>query len=915
MRARQEPLVFAVAALLLAALTWRLFSGGESALRGGARGEKAEGLKHYRAPDPAVALPSASATPPLARELFAPPSDTSPLPPLELIEPPRERLPALLPPTDPGPAPRAYGRLLRSRLEPVDLPDLFAQEEPEEVDPDAFLQLGGQGARRPALVPGAASKAQEPLVESPEERQARIQGYRRRYDWVQRGPGELWFGRIENEDRYGLKTDPARASEPLLFVRLNPDTGGEFYENIGAPPLPLERGSISDFDFAATVANEIEVRARRIGPELSRGSFDQALQLASYCVEKRLEAPRALAIAEELYRSAAAYDPKDPIPRLGLARCLEAAFRFEDAYAEYGELLASFGHREEVHVRLAQLEERFLLFDQAEQRLREAFAMNQGSWISRFALGRFLAHRGRYEEAVEHLRVANKNAPQEPDLLYVRVAIRTNLADALLALGEVTEAQAMYRSALSADAGHERARAGLLATEIFGADSEANIDGAPVADEPGAGFELLLARGVAALVRGEHEAARNAFRLAAEADPLREHEALGALSFLAESTGNAEEALRLAEEALQRDPTSPYALYQRGRLLGLQDDYEGARAALLAALEQELDFEDALVSLGEMAFRSGRFEDAERYLERALSIDDKRAEVQALRGLNLLRLNSLAGARTAFERALALVPDDPTGTAGLAWCVYLEGNPHEALIQLANIEERRRSEPEGDPWRTWARAQILRLQDHLQKVEWRDSFNRKRLANGWTPRGEDAGPIVTMAEGAVQVNGLFTKSGEVLVQRELPAGVFVSFEASLWIEPGKDKAQRIGLFARRERPRRGNQSEVIAEASVSRHKEGGVQVRFVRSQQATEILDMGQPFPVGRWVRLKLVRSGESSESAVTLFLDGIPLVSDVAMASLGQTTTPLLFGLFVEGETGREVAVKMDDASVVHRK
>ncbi len=907
MKLRQEPLVFLVAVLGLGAMGARLFGGGETALRGGSKSSQAAERERFVAPDPAVAAPN-GALPPLERELFLPPRDTAPLPPLELVEPPRERLAVLLPPTEPGPAPAAYGKLLRRALPAVELPELFAETESSEagLEDEAFFDLAGRDEEKPALVPGGPAPSQDPFADlTPAERTELVAGWKRRYDWVQRGPGELWFGRIVNPERYGLEIDPARADEALQFVRLDPATGRETYSKIGAPPLPLERASIVAFGFAETVANEIELGAGRIGAELTRGSFEEALVLAQYCIQKRLDAPRALAIAEELFRRAAAYDPKDPLPRLGLARCLEAAFRFEDAFTVYQELLAAFPHREEVHVALADLEGRFLMHEQAEARLRAALAMNQGSWISRFGLGRHLVARGNAREAVEHLKVANQTAPQAPELLPVRVAIRTTLADAHFALGELAEAEAAYRSALSADAGHERAQAGLLATQTL-AGKAAPAEAAGGAD---AGFELLLARGVAALAEGRHEAARDALRLAAAADPLRAHRALSALSVLAEVTGNGEEALRLADEALERDPTQPFALFQKGRLLGRADDYEGARAALLAALEQELDFEDALVALGDMAFRLGQFEDAERYLERAAAIAASRPEVHGLRGLNLLRLGSVAAAKAAFERALELQRADPTAIAGLAWCLYLEGDPQEALIRIADIAEQRRNAPAGDPWRSWADAQMARLQAHLSKVEWRDTFARKRLANGWQTN-ESAGPTVGLDEGTVEIAGVFQKSGNARVYRQYDGGEFLSFEADLWIDAAKANAS-IGIFAARERARR-DDTEVIAEAAVLRHKEGSVQLRFVRQGQAPALQDMQQPFPTGRWVRVKLERLGQSNEAGVTLFLDGIPLVENHPMPALAQSKTPLLVGLFVEGDTGREVAVRMDNVSIV---
>jgi len=919
MRLRQEQTVFVFAACLLGFLLYRSLGETSSTIRGGGRRSEAE-FQSYAPPRVPLALPETGFAPPLARELFQPPRDTRPLPPLPLAEPPPIVVKGLLPPTDPGPSPQAFGGLLRSGIAPLDLPALFDEvtDEGDLSTDEVFLGMAERDAQeRPrTLINPERDKDPDPYTnETDEERRARFEGYRTRYDWITQATGPE-FGRIENEDRYGLEIDESRRDEPILWVRLNPDTGRSWYANIETGAHPVDREQILDFGLAKTASNEFEVRLLELGPKISRGTYDEALSFAGECVRRRLEAPRALEIAEGVYRRAAAFDAEDPIPRLGLAWCYESGFRFEEAFEEYNRLLQQFSHREEVHVRLARLEERFLLFDEAEARLRQALSMDRSSWAARFGLGGFLARRGRHEEAVEHLEVAKRNAPGDPNLIHIRVAIRALLADTYFALGRLGDAEPLYTQAINADPHHERSRAGLMALAFTGkpravaASASAGVETA--AEE---GFATLLAHGISLLHEGSEESmaeARTQFELAMDADPLRGDLALCALSYLAELTGHPEEALGYAEQARERNPTNAYALFQIGRLRGQQDDYDGAREALLAALEQELDFEDALVSLGEVAFRLGEFEDAERYFERAVGLNDKRDEVHTLRGLNHLRLGAVADARADFEAAIALDPENATAAGGAAWCTYLEGDSEQAVNQLAAIDDRRRGFDKEDPWRVWARAQMVRIQDHLEKVEWLDSFDRTRLLNDWQTREGD-GPIVSMDEGTVKIEGSFSKSGGVArVYRDYPASLFVSLEADVWIDPSTDNV-RAGLFIARELRRR-NDNEIVAEAAVLRHTEGGVQVRFVRSAQENDVRDMEQPFPTGEWVRLRIERTGEASESAVTVSMDGIPLVENEPMASLGRASTPLLVGLFAEGDIGRQVLMKMENCAVVHR-
>lgn len=918
MRIKQEQLVFVVTLLAVGGLSWQLFSGGGKKATSGASGDKAE-LPRYQPPSVDRALPD-EAPVSFGRGFFSPPRDTFPLPPLGLIEPPREALASLLPPTVPGPEPRMFGKLLRRTVEPANVPDLFEETlaaGDDAFDDDPFFSAGagsrgssGGGSRLGNLAAAVGADDGGVLEEdmTPAERAALVEGYRRRYDWMLMRSGQNRFGRIENPNRYGLKTDEERADEPFVFVEVDARTGSELRARVNDGTVTVARDGVVQWGFAETFANEIEVRRLELGDKLSRGTFRSAMDLADECVRRWLEAPRALEIAQEFYEAAAKFDTEDPAPRLGLARCQEAAFHFEDAFETYQGLLDDFNHRAEVHARFGSLEARWLATERAEERMRHAVQIDRNNFEARWTLGRFLLSQGRAAEAIEHLEAAQRSAPGDPSRLHDRVSVRTDLGSALLATADLEGAAKSFDQALNGDASFQRARAGQLAVELLsGAATESTG-----AEAGTALFELLLTEGVAAIVRGSHEEARDQLLRAVDTDPLRASWAYAALSYLAEVTGNQSQAETYVEEALTANPKNAYALFQKGRLLGLADDFDGAREALTAALEIELDFEEALVALGDMAFRLGRFEDAERYLQRAVELAEGRADVHSLRGMNFLRLDRVVDALESFEQARSIDRQSMPARAGRAWCTYLMGDPTEALVQLGQMVDNLRGASDDDPMKAWANAQIDRITDHQQKESWTDGFDRKKLINDWRTR-EAYGPIVGMLDGAVRIEGVHDTSGTTLVWREYPSSLFVSLEADVWIEA--DSNVRAGIFISRERTRRNKEPEIISEGSISRHRDGGVQVRVQKSGTDPLLVDMEQKFTAGEWVRLRIERTGESSASRLAFSLDGIPLIEGVGMPGIGRASTPLMVGLFAEGEPGRKIDVRMDNVEVVYRR
>ena len=926
MKLRQEQIVFLVALLLLAFLAWRVVGKEGAARRGGTGGSDPAELVRYPAPDLEVALQRETTFQPLQRDLLSPPSDTRPLPPLGIIEPPRAPLAALFPPTEPGPAPAAFGALLRREfsgsLDLEALADLFAEVDTGlggvdyNLDDFELFTDPSAGSEEPsmleALAEASAAVSRDTLFEdlTPQEAEQVIQGWKEQYDWFD-DQVNVTFGRIENKDRYGLKTNKERGAEPLLFVEINPRTGIQRFGSLDAIEIDLERAL--EWDFAGTFANRIEVRRRELGDSVSRSTYNVAMALADECVRGRLDAVRSLEIAEELYDMCATFDVEDPAPRLGRARCYEAGFAFDKAFTAYNELIVQFDHRAEVHARLGALEARFYLFEQAEERLKHAVAVDRGSWEARWELGRFLAGRGRHGAALEHLKQANKSVPNDPERLMDRVGIRVDLASAELALGNVGVAHTLFGRALSTDPDNQRARAGYVATEIFALEGGVNGVAAPPeatgSGEPG--LELLLARGLEAAAIGDLATAKGQLEAAAEADPLRANYAWRALSFIAEMAGQDGEAQRFIELALECDPTDAWALYQAGRLRAKDEDVAGAREAFLKALDRELDFVDALAALGEMAYRMGDFADADRYLERAVVLEPDRAALHALRGLNFLLLESPPEAQASFEAGLAIDRNAEVCRAGVSWCTYLAGDTEQALVQLRELDDSLRSQPPEDPMRVWAKANIERIQDHEEKVEWSDVFDRKQIRNDWDVR-EDAGPVHRIVDGEVTLEGSFSATGDTLLYRTMAATLFVAVEADVWVEPST-KAN-VGIFLAREQERRTSRT-ILSRIAVIRHHDGSLQVNVVKEGEADPtFVDMEYPFPTGQWVRLRIERIGDEAGTHVTLFADGIPLIENVPMSTL-RAATPIQIGFMAAGEPGRAVKAKLDNFKVVYRK
>jgi hypothetical protein len=158
---------------------------------------------------------------------------------------------------------------------------------------------------------------------------------------------------------------------------------------------------------------------------------------------------------------------------------------------------------------------------------------------------------------------------------------------------------------------------------------------------------------------------------------------------------------------------------------------------------------------------------------------------------------------------------------------------------------------------------------------------------------------------------VFEKAGETMLYRTMSASLFVAIEADGWVD-ASTKAD-VGLFLARERER-ARSREILWMVSVARHFDGSLQVEVHREGQTPTVVDMEQPFPVGRWVRLRIERTGDDSDTRVTLLADGVPLIENAKMAAL-RASTEIFIGFEARGEPGRPVKAKLDNFKLVYRE
>ena len=247
-------------------------------------------------------------------------------------------------------------------------------------------------------------------------------------------------------------------------------------------------------------------------------------------------------------------------------------------------------------------------------------------------------------------------------------------------LGELHQAEALYRQILAADPHH---------------------------------FDALHLYGVLKHQRGEHAAALTLIgaALKANARAAAAHSNYGIVLSVLERH---DEAVASYERALALRPDYPEALHNRGNALHALGRLNDALDSFERALTLRPAYPDALINRAQILHTLGRDPEALAAVERALALKPQSAAALALHGRLLRALKRERAAIVSFDRALALKADD-------ADTLVARGNAHYALKEyaaaLADYDRALALRPDAAPLYNNRGNALRELGRHAEAVE------------------------------------------------------------------------------------------------------------------------------------------------------------------------------------------------------
>ena len=274
---------------------------------------------------------------------------------------------------------------------------------------------------------------------------------------------------------------------------------------------------------------------------------------------------------------------------------------------------------------------------------------NNAEYFSNF--GTLLRRQNRFEEARKSYDLALKLAPSSASLWI-------KLGDLLRTQGQCDESLLTYDHALTLDSTSAEAanKSGSLLLEL-GRHEEAlarfDLSHAILPDQ----VDVLRNRGTCLNRLGRLEEAVASYRKALELAP-RDHEIHNELGLILFELRDFEDAIAQFRKAIQIEPDSIPALHNLGSTLLDLKRFDEALSAFDRALSIFPDQAEIINNKGRALMGLGRYEDALAHCDRAIALKPDYADSYCNRGVCLDELMRIDEALASYRRALTLQPDD-----------------------------------------------------------------------------------------------------------------------------------------------------------------------------------------------------------------------------------------------------------------
>ena len=353
--------------------------------------------------------------------------------------------------------------------------------------------------------------------------------------------------------------------------------------------------------------------------------------------------------AAAAFRDAIAEEPNQPTLWVNLGIALRHAGKVDEARELFQRALTRPEARRAAGHQLAQLLMDAGDFAEAEAELRAVLEREPGASEVRNALGLVLDKRGRTAEAWKEFEAAAKLDPNAAEP-------RNNLGNLAKAAGRRDEAADWYDKAIAADPYFMGAynNLALLHQERGDVTKAIELYGRALAKAP---TNAIVLNNLASLYFGiaDYAEARSLWERSMAADPAYPSP-VNNLAGLALAQGEYDRAQFLLDRALELDPNYGDARINRAILARHRGDTEGARAELALARKDTRSVGTAWLQTGFLELESGRLDAARDALERARSRLGDRTDLLNALGDCYARMGEKAKARAAWERSLALDP-------------------------------------------------------------------------------------------------------------------------------------------------------------------------------------------------------------------------------------------------------------------